>query len=251
MRNAVAAALLASTMLAGQVEAWTVTAKGAVVSSGSANAVIASQTYTVGSIVWLFGMSRGSTSSDNLTLTGSLTGAIPVDQIQVCATGGSANKLFQAWVYAAGGSETWTLNNSAGAVTSLSVRSAQIDGAAATSTEDLGARNCNTGQGLNPNITTSGGSLAESGELAVSVVGRIGSSLGYTEDPAWVQIGGEGGNTNLRDAGGYKEAPSISPVTHSVTVTQSNSNIAIMTFRAASAPPPIAPRMGPLLGVQN
>jgi hypothetical protein len=247
MRKSIAAALLASTMLAGPVGAWTVTNKAANVSSSNANVVVGAQTYTAGSIIGLTGMSRGSTSADVLTLTGSVTGTIPSGQVYICAAGGSNNKAFIAWIYAAGGSETWTLNNSAGAVTGLTLHTFQIDGAASSSAEDAGARNCATAQGVNPSVSTA--TLAETGELVIGVTARIGSSIGYTEDAAWTQIGGEYGSTNLRGASAYKEALSTSPVTHAPTLTQSNNNIAVMAFKAATAP--TTPRLGTLLGVQN
>jgi hypothetical protein len=191
-------------------------------------------------------MSRGSTGADSLALSGSLSGAFPTGNIFVCAAGGSANKAFIAWTIAAGGTETITLNNSAGPVTALTLHTFQIDGAAALSPEDLAARACSTGQGLSPSVTS--GALSQNGELLISVTARIGSSMGFTEDAAWSQIGTEYGSTNLRAASSYKEAFSASPVTHNPSVTQSNSNIAVMAFKS-SVPSSTRPKLGTLLGV--
>lgn len=243
-----AAALTVSTALAGQVEAWTVTSKAAGATSSSATATVAGQIYTAGNIIGVTGMSRGSTSADVLTLSGSASGTFPSGNIFICSASGSANKAFIAWTIAVGGAETITLTNSAGPVTGLTLHTFQIDGAAPVSPEDLEARSCNPAQGVSPSVTS--GTLAENGELHISVTARIGSSMGFTEDVSWTQIGSEYGSTNLRAASSHKESSGTGPVTHNPTVTQSNSNIAMMSFKVASPlPSSTRPKLGTLMGV--
>lgn len=248
LKTRFAAALTITTALAGQVEAWTVTSKAAGATSSSATATVAGQSYTAGNIIGVTGMSRGSTGADVLTLSGSASGMFPSGNIFICSASGSANKAFIAWIIAAGGAETITLTNSAGPVTGLTLHTFQIDGAAPVSPEDLGARSCNPAQGLSPSVTS--GMLAENDELLISVTARIGSSMGFTEDVSWTQIGSEYGSTNLRAASSYKESPGIGPATHNPAVTQSNSSIAMVAFKAVS-PPPFSrrPKLGTLMGV--